>query len=451
MSDSNGSVFLGLDPGSLRFRAAYATDEGRSIVAISLHPRDLPAYFPVAVKVSHKPYVPRFFPGLLQWASEDMMVALGDEQVSGRQMLEKVVAAAVDGARRFCGRNIRGGAITYPVWADAGVRMQLRKALITSGLAKVGVCSEIEAAAATVADEDRANKQPSTTLVLSASYTGFGVGVVRITPKHVGVLAERGEQGLLAGNVADFALMRAAFEELRRHGCTIVEPDDRRSVRPWSVFRTAAEDAKQALSDARPADFAVPAAFMSGGSERRVQIVREVFREFVAGQLRHAERLVDRTLADAGVGVGEVQRVLLIGSSTLLPGFYEWVRARFTATDVRHLAPEAVAGGAALQGELDPDVRTILDPLASGTRGDLQPPQEPIPGLCVLLDPPGPRRDAEDAPGPAIEHLTLAGIRAEARAGNPARARERLRQLRDAIDGELQTFTDAPARAAEPS
>lgn len=448
MTDTHGPVFLGLDPGSVRFRAAYAAGEERSIVAISLHPRELPGYFPVAVRISHRPHVPRFFPGLLQWGNEDQTLALGEHQLTGHQLLENVIAAAVDSARRFCGREIRGGAITYPVWADASVRMVLRKALAATGLAEVGVCSEIEAAAANVADEDRVRKQPSTTLVLSAGYTGFGVGVVRTTPNHLGVLAERGEQGVLAGNAADFALMRAAFEDMRRAGCTIVEPEDRRVVRHWATFRAAVEDAKHAFSDARPAEFVVPAAFTPGLPERRVRIVREVFREYVTTQIRQAERLVERTLADAGVELGELQRILLIGGSTFLPGFYEWVRHRFSATDVRHLPPEALASGAARQGVLEPDRRTILDPPVGAVRGGVQPAHDAIPGLCTLLDPPT-RRDLEPSVDLAVEHLTLAGIRAEALAGNPTHARERLRLLRDAIDGELRMLADSPARTAE--
>src|SRR5436305_1572637 len=81
-----------------------------------------------------------------------------------------------------------------------------------------------------------------------------------------------------------------------------------------------------------------------------VALTRDRLREILdeQGFYRSLSASVDEVLEQGGVTAGEVDDVVLVGGSTLLPGFFSWFEERFERRRVRAWQPfEAVAFGAA--------------------------------------------------------------------------------------------------------
>jgi hypothetical protein len=133
MTASLEPIKIGVDLGSLSCRVAYVyPDEERNLIPVPLGPQRFPPYFPIAERQGH-PYAPRFFPSLVQRLGEDIDLTLRDRAVKARVLAAEVLQHIVDEASRFAGRSIAGGALSYPVWADSGVRAALRAACRDAG------------------------------------------------------------------------------------------------------------------------------------------------------------------------------------------------------------------------------------------------------------------------------------------------------------------------------
>jgi hypothetical protein len=103
-----------------------------------------------------------------------------------------------------------------------------------------------------------------------------------------------------------------------------------------------------------PGDPPYPAAprlnHQGAGGVDYVALTRARLREILdeQGFYRSLSASVDEVLEQGGVPVGEIDDVLLVGGSTLLPGFFSWFEERFERRRVRAWQPfEAVAFGAA--------------------------------------------------------------------------------------------------------
>jgi hypothetical protein len=174
--------------------------------------------------------------------------------------------------------------------------------------------------------------------------------LVRLSPQgslsgEATVLAKRG--GPLGGNAVDSWVL---YELCREMGYDVAMDDDEVS-RLWRRLMLA-----EACRVKEAVYFHGEAAFlMSPGGARwlgsnAVKLSRDRLRRILDdhGFYRSLEASVEEALEQAGMKVADVEDVLLVGGSTLLPGFFSWFEERFERRRVRAWQPfEAVALGAA--------------------------------------------------------------------------------------------------------
>jgi molecular chaperone DnaK (HSP70) len=281
------------------------------------------------------------------------------------------------------------------------------------------------------------------------------MAVVRATPRGVRVLAVAGDQGLLAGNVMDFAILQSTVEAIAEQGLPFANVDD---PLVWGAFQYAAETAKLAAGAAVGAEFEVPPEIAPGPTAPlRARVVGDVLRSYVQGHVERAWVGIDALLDEAGVRATDLTHVLVEGGSMHLPGVMGALRARFEAVPVHLLSPEAVAAGAAIL-LADPNA-ALAERIASAPTGagrTFMPEIAGVPGLVELLvragaaqAPPG-RRGGDDArsagPGgageePGLERLTLAELRQRAEQGDLHGALRDLARLQQALEAELARLT----------
>ena len=129
-------------------------------------------------------------------------------------------------------------------------------------------------------------------------------------------------------------------------------------------LKEAAEKAKIELSSAQATDINLPyiTADASGPKHLNIKLTRAKFESLV-------EELIERTIApcrtaikDAGVSVGDISDVILVGGQTRMPKVQEKVKEFFGKEPRKDVNPdEAVAVGAAIQGQvLSGDRKDVL-------------------------------------------------------------------------------------------
>jgi molecular chaperone DnaK len=119
-------------------------------------------------------------------------------------------------------------------------------------------------------------------------------------------------------------------------------------------LRDAAERAKIELSETSQAAIHLP--FLASGSDGKAavhldrQLTRDKLEELTQDLVDKTIQVADRTLRDAGVRVGQIGEVLLVGGMTRMPRVQQAVRQHFGREPSRGVHPEeVVALGAAIQ------------------------------------------------------------------------------------------------------
>jgi hypothetical protein len=123
------------------------------------------------------------------------------------------------------------------------------------------------------------------------------------------------------------------------------------------------------------------------------------------------------------------------------------LRDVFGKTEITHLPPEAIAGGAAYLALTGIGQDRATEAPGSGPES-FRPALSPVPGLVTML----PEEPGDAAHGPpggngssqviradesSLDTLTMAEIRNDVRDGHSARALDKLRRLRGVIDEEI--------------
>ncbi|MFM8567016.1 MAG: molecular chaperone DnaK [Gemmatimonadota bacterium] len=118
-------------------------------------------------------------------------------------------------------------------------------------------------------------------------------------------------------------------------------------------LKEAAEKAKVELSGTTSTDINLPfiTADQTGPKHLNYQLTRAKFEQLVDDLVRRTIPPMEKALKDAGLTVGEIDEVILVGGSTRMPRIQEVVKEFFKKEPNRGVNPdEVVAVGAAIQG-----------------------------------------------------------------------------------------------------
>ncbi len=264
-----------------------------------------------------------------------------------------------------------------------------------AGLQDVRLLSEPQAAAISYASRERV-EVGATLAVYDLGGGTFDAAVVRKdSPTSFTVLGQPEGIDSLGG---------VSFDEmLFEHVCAAagvvpgqIDPHDPDLMAEVARLRRECTEAKEALSI--DTDVTVPVAL--GHVRQRVRITRAEFEEMIRPDLDRTIDAVHRALGTAGVGVAEVDAILLIGGSSRIPLVSQLIAAEFGRAPAIDTDPKvAVAMGAArYSAPASAPVReTVEIPIQSPRM--LEPPERPgIPSMLASAGQAAGRGAAEDRP-----------------------------------------------------
>lgn len=248
-------------------------------------------------------------------------------------------------AENYLGEPVCDAVITVPAYFDDSQRQATRDAGRIAGLNVLRIINEPTSAALAYGLD---NGQAQKILVYDLGGGTFDVSVIEIGDKVIEVLATAGNNHL-GGDDFDNRLVEYVIKTFKKEEKINLEKDSTAVQR----IREACENAKKELSSNTRTTINLPFITVTKNTPHHIDMVitRDIFNKLTDDLVEQTAGPVLQALQDAGVSIGQLDKVLLVGGSTRIPAVIEKVRRLTGKEPSKNLNPdECVAMGAAIQG-----------------------------------------------------------------------------------------------------
>ncbi len=288
------------------------------------------------------------------------------ETSDGRKMAPPEVSAKVlmkmkKTAEDYLGEPVTEAVITVPAYFNDSQRQATKDAGRIAGLEVKRIINEPTAAALAYGlDKKGADRKIA---VYDLGGGTFDVSIIEIAAvdgeKQFEVLATNGDT-FLGGEDFDKRVIDHLVEEFQKEQGI----DLRKDPLALQRLKDAAERAKIELSSAHQTDVNLPyvTADASGPKHLNIKLTRAKLEALVEDLVKRTIEPCRTALNDAGLKIGDISEVILVGGMTRMPKVQEAVKDFFGKEPRKDVNPdEAVAIGAAVQGAvLAGDVKDVL-------------------------------------------------------------------------------------------
>jgi molecular chaperone DnaK len=302
----------------------------------------------------------------------DAWVSIRDQKLAPPQVSAEILRKMKKTAEDYLGEEVTEAVITVPAYFNDSQRQATKDAGRIAGLDVKRIINE-PTAAALAFGLDKAGKGDRKIAVYDLGGGTFDVSIIEIADidgeKQFEVLSTNGDT-FLGGEDFDQRIIDFIISEFKKDQGVDLTKD----VLALQRLKEAAEKAKIELSNSAQTDVNLPyiTADASGPKHLNIKLTRAKLESLV-------DELIERTIApcrmaikDAGIAVGDIDDVILVGGMSRMPKVQEKVKEFFGKEPRRDVNPdEAVAVGAAVQGQVLSGDRTdvlLLDvtPLSLG-------------------------------------------------------------------------------------
>ncbi|HKJ55020.1 MAG TPA: molecular chaperone DnaK [Nitriliruptoraceae bacterium] len=259
-------------------------------------------------------------------------------------------------AEAYLGEDVTQAVITIPAYFDDAQRQATKEAGEIAGLEVLRLVAEPTAAALAYG----LDKQDHTVLVFDLGGGTYDVSLLEIADGVFEVKSTFGDSQL-GGDDWDQLLIDWMLKSVKDGNGVDLSGDKMALQR----LKEAAEKAKIELSSSQQTSINLPflTANESGPLHFEETLTRAKFNELTGGLIKRLRGPFEQTIKDAGVGLDEIDEVILVGGSTRIPAVVDLVRELTGGKEPnKGVNPdEVVAIGAALQaGVIKGDVTDVL-------------------------------------------------------------------------------------------
>ncbi len=291
----------------------------------------------------------------------DAWVEAQGKKMAPPEVSAKVLAKMKKTAEDYLGEEVTEAVITVPAYFNDSQRQATKDAGKIAGLEVKRIINEPTAAALAYGmDKSRGD---STIAVFDLGGGTFDVSIIEIAEIdgefQFEVLSTNGDT-FLGGEDFDMRLIDYLADQFKKDQGMDLRGDPLAMQR----LKEGAEKAKIELSSTQQTDVNLPyiTADASGPKHLNVRITRAKLESLVEDLIKRTIDPCRTALNDAGLSIGEIDDVILVGGQIRMPKVQEEVEAFFGKEPRKDVNPdEAVAVGAAIQGGvLGGEVKDVL-------------------------------------------------------------------------------------------
>ncbi|WP_426143167.1 molecular chaperone DnaK [Pseudomonas sp. DWP3-1-2] len=291
----------------------------------------------------------------------DAWVEVNGQKMAPPQISAEILKKMKKTAEDYLGEPVTEAVITVPAYFNDSQRQATKDAGRIAGLDVKRIINE-PTAAALAYGMDKA-KGDHTVIVYDLGGGTFDVSVIEIAEvdgeHQFEVLATNGDT-FLGGEDFDIRLIDYLVDEFKKESGMNLKGDPLAMQR----LKEAAEKAKIELSSSMQTDVNLPyiTADATGPKHLNVKISRSKLESLVEDLVQRTIEPCRIALKDAGIDIGAINDVILVGGQTRMPLVQKLVTEFFGKEARKDVNPdEAVAMGAAIQGAvLAGDVKDVL-------------------------------------------------------------------------------------------
>ena len=285
-------------------------------------------------------------------------VDIDDKKYTPQEISARTLMKLKRDAEAYLGDEVTDAVITVPAYFEDAQRQATKEAGQIAGLNVLRIVNE-PTAAALAYGLDKGEKE-QTILVFDLGGGTFDVSLLEIGDGVVEVLATAGDNEL-GGDDWDQRVVDWLVDKFKsQHGIDLTK--DKMALQR---LREAAEKAKIELSSAQQASINLP--YITVDADKNPlfldeSLSRTEFQKITSDLLDRTKQPFNQVIKDAGLSVGDIDQVVLVGGSTRMPAVSDLVKELTGKDPNKSVNPdEVVALGAALQaGVLTGDVKDVL-------------------------------------------------------------------------------------------
>jgi molecular chaperone DnaK len=289
---------------------------------------------------------------ILKHDNGDAWVETSDgKRMAPPEISAKVLMKMKKTAEDYLGEPVTEAVITVPAYFNDSQRQATKDAGKIAGLEVKRIINE-PTAAALAYGLDKSIGKDRKIVVYDLGGGTFDVSVIEIAEvdgeKQFEVLATNGDT-FLGGEDFDMRVIDYLVEEFQKEQGI----DLRKDPLALQRLKDAAERAKIELSSAQQTEVNLPyvTADASGPKHLNIKLTRAKLEALVEALIKRTIDPCRTAINDAGIKVGDISEVILVGGMTRMPKVQEAVKDFFGKEPRKDVNPdEAVAVGAAIQG-----------------------------------------------------------------------------------------------------
>ncbi|MDN8626399.1 molecular chaperone DnaK [Corynebacterium mucifaciens] len=289
---------------------------------------------------------------------EDWTINIDDKTYTPQEISARTLQKLKRDAEAYLGEDVTEAVITVPAYFEDAQRQATKEAGQIAGLDVLRIVNEPTAAALAYGLDK--NEKEETILVFDLGGGTFDVSLLEIGDGVVEVLATAGDNEL-GGDDWDNRIVEWLVDKFKSQNGVDLSKDRMAMQR----LREAAEKAKIELSSAQQASINLP--YITVDAEKNPlfldeTLTRTEFQKITSDLLDRTKTPFNQVVKDAGMSVGDIDHVVLVGGSTRMPAVSDLVKELTGKEPNKSVNPdEVVALGAALQaGVLRGDVKDVL-------------------------------------------------------------------------------------------